>query len=58
MIETLRVNKISHPKRVSLGYLNINSIRNRFSSIPCLNENNLDVFAMAETKLYSSFLES
>ena len=58
MIEALGVNKISHPKCVLLGYLSTNSIRNRFSSTPCLIENVLDVFAMAETKLDSSFLES
>ena len=31
MIKTLREIKKSHPKCVSLGYLNINSIRNKFS---------------------------
>lgn len=36
-------------------YLNINSIRNKISSIPFLIANNLDVFATAETKLDSSF---
>ena len=55
LIEALQVNNISHPKCVSLGYLNINSIRNKISSIPFLIENNLDVFATAETKLDSSF---
>ena len=55
IIKELRNNKLSHPKCVSLGYLNINSIRNKFSSIPHLIDNNLDIFAIAETKLDSSF---
>ena len=31
MIEALRGNKVSNTKRFSLGYLNINSIRNKLS---------------------------
>ena len=58
IIKELRNNKLSHPKCVSLGYLNINSIRNKFSSIPHLIDNNLDIFAIANTKLDSSFPES
>ena len=50
--------KKSHLKCVLLGYLKINSIRNKYSHIPCLIENNLDVFITAETKLGSSFPES
>ena len=38
--------------------LNINSIQNTFFSIPYLIDNNLDIFAIAETKLDSSFPES
>ena len=41
-----------------MPYLNINSIRNKFSSIPHLIDNNLDIFAIAKTKLDSSFPES
>ena len=43
---------------VSFGYLNINSIKIRFSRIPHLIDNNLDIFVIAETKLDSSFHES
>ena len=42
----------------SWDYLNVNSIRKKFSSIPHLIDNNLDIFAIAETKLDSSFPES
>ena len=41
-----------------MGYLNINYIRNKFSSIPHLIDNNFDIFAIDETKLDSSFPES
>ena len=58
IIKELRNDKLNHLKCVSLGYLNINSIRNKFSSIPHLIDNNLDIFAIAETKLDSSFPES
>ena len=58
MSKTLRENKKSHPKCVSIGYLNINSKRNKFSDIPFSIENNLDVFIIAETKLVSSFPET
>lgn len=47
MIETIRVNKIRHLKRIPLGYLNINSKRNKLSSIPCLIKYILDVFTIA-----------
>ena len=41
-----------------MAYLNINSMQNKFSSIPHLTDNNLDIFAIAKTKLDSSFPES
>ena len=50
--------KTKHPQCVSLGYLNINSVRNKFYSVPPLIEHNIDIFAIAETKLDSSFSES
>ena len=54
IVKELRNNKLSHPKCVSLAHLNMNSIRNKFSSIPHLIDNNLDIFAITETKLDSS----
>ena len=41
-----------------MGYLNVNSIRNKFSSILHLIDNHLDIFTVGETKLDSSFSES
>ena len=58
IIKELRNNKLSHRKCVMLGYLNINSIWKKFSSILYVIDNNLDIFAITETKLDSSFPES
>ena len=41
-----------------LGYFNIDSIWKKFSSILYVIDNNLDIFAITETKLDSSFPES
>lgn len=57
MIRVLQVNEISHQKD-ALGYLNINSIRNKFCSNLCLIENNRDVFLLAEVKPDLLFTES
>ena len=58
IVKELRNNNLSHSKCVSLAYLNINFIGNKFSSIPHLIDNNLDIFAIDETELDSSFPES
>ena len=50
--------KTNHPQCVSLGYLNINSVRNKLYGISPLIEHNIDIFALAETKLDSLFPES
>ena len=55
--KALRHFKRDHPQCVLLGYLNINSVRNWFYSIPPLTEHNINVFALVETKLDSSFPE-
>ena len=56
--KALRHFKTNHPKCVSLGYLNINSVRNKFYSILPLIKHNIDIFAIAESKLDSSLPES
>ena len=38
-----------------LGYLNINSIRNKFENLKSLIENKIDIFTVAETKIDNSF---
>ena len=58
VIKALRHFKANHPQCVSLRYLNINSARNNFYSIPPLIKHNIDKFATVETKLDPSFPES
>ena len=43
--------KLPHSRSVFLAYPNINSAPNRISNIPYLTENNLGIFAIAETKI-------
>ena len=48
--KAIRYFKTNHPRWcVSLGYLNINYVRNKFDSIPPLIEHNIDIFALAES---------
>ena len=56
--KALRHFKTIHPQCVSIAYLNINSVSNKFYSIPPLIVHNIDIFALAETKLDFSFPES
>ena len=58
MVKTLRENKKSHRKCVTIEHLNINSIRNKSSDVTYLIDNNLNVFIITKTKLDSSFPES
>ena len=41
--------------RLIIAQLNINSIRNKFSSLANIIENNIDIFLTSETKIDSSF---
>ena len=47
--------KIKNRKGIIIAYLNINSIRNKFEPLKCLISKNIDILAIAETKLDSSF---
>ena len=47
--------KTNHQQSSALGYLNINSVRNKFCSTPPLVEHNIEIYAIAKTKLGSSF---
>ena len=54
-ISTLKNLRLKHPKNVSLSYLNINSIRNKFPHLSDVVLGKIDYLAIAETKLDSSF---
>ena len=51
-LKTLRLN---NPKNVIFSYLNINSIRNKMGSLREVVMENVDILAIAETKIDESF---
>ena len=51
----IRKYKLDNPKNIKLGHLNVNSVRNKFSSIVELVKDNIDVLLISETKIDSSF---
>ena len=53
--EKLRILKDKYPTNIALGYLNINSVRNKFNNLMTFIDGNVDVLAIAETKIDSSF---
>ena len=50
--------KYRNPTNILLGYLNINSIRNKFSDLKVLIGKSFDFFTVAETKINDSFPNS
>ena len=47
--------RLSNPKHVILSFLNVNSIRNKFENLREIIKQNVDVLAVAETKIGASF---
>ena len=47
--------KLKNPRKITIGHLNINSIRNKFTAIKEAIKNNLDIIIFSETKLGDSF---
>ena len=47
--------KLENPRNVSCGYLNINTIANKWENFMSLINKNVDMLCFAETKLDSSF---
>ena len=47
--------KTQSSDKLILGYLNINSIRNKFEALKFIIDNNIDIFLISETKLEDSF---
>ena len=44
-----------HVRKILIGHLNINSVRNKFSSLKEIVEKNLDIFMISETKIGNSY---
>ena len=53
--ETFRKLKNDNPNKISIGYLNINSIRNKIEFLKELIGINVDIFLISETKLNDTF---
>ena len=51
-LKLLRVRNIG---RVIIGYLNINSVRNKFDALKEIASQSLDILMIAETKLNATF---
>ena len=51
----LRQQGLKYPKKLIIGHLNINSIRNKFIFLQDIVKSNLDIFLISETKIDSSF---
>ena len=50
--------KLKNPRKITIGHLNINSIRNKFIAIKEAINNNLDIIIFSETKLGETFTNS
>ena len=54
-LEMMNRLRIKYPKNIIIGYININSIRNKFDGFSQIMSNKVDILIVAETKLDSSF---
>ena len=54
-LDSLKAICLQNPKDIIFFYININSIRNRFSSLCSLVSSHVDILSIAETKLDYSF---
>ena len=54
----LKTLKVKHPDNVSIAYLNINSVRNKFDQLIEYLDNTINILMIAETKLDESFPDS
>ena len=57
-ISKLRNQKLKYPLNLTVGYLNINSIRHKLKNLHTFLGDNIDVLAISETKLDESFTTS
>ena len=51
----LHEQRLNHPKKIIIGHLNINSIRNKFSGFKDLVLKETDICLLSETKIDDSF---
>ena len=53
--DELKLLRLKYPRNVIISYININSIRNKFSGFSEMIGENVDILVIAETKIDSSF---
>ncbi len=58
VFDQLKGLRIKNPKKVTIGHLNINSIRKKFDGIMDMVSKYLDIFLLSETKIDKSFPDS
>ena len=51
----LQTKKLENPKNITIGHLNVNSLRNKFISINELSKSKLHIFLVSETKIDQGF---
>ena len=49
--------KENSPNKIIAGYLNMNSLRNKFEALQYVINRNLDIILLSETKLDGHFLQ-
>ena len=53
--EKLKNTRLKNSNRMVIAQLKINALRNKFDSLVQMQENNLDILLISETKIDSSF---
>ena len=53
--QDMKILRQKHAKNIIIGYININSIRNKFSDFSIMIKDLLDILIIAETKLDDTF---
>ena len=54
-MNTLHERRIKNAYRLIIGYLHVNSLRNKFEMLEGIIKDKTDIFLISETKLASSF---
>ena len=55
IIKLLQKQRLQNPKKIIIGHLNINSLRNKIDFVKDIFKNNIDILLISETKLDPSF---
>ena len=53
--QAVKTHRLQNPKNVTIGHLNVNSIRNKIFAVEELIKNNIDICLLTETKIDDTF---